>query len=340
MFPNRANIGHGNVVATMITLGLILSILSSSQSIVFGQGPLAGQVQFNHPVFSNKPIIAGQINHQTTTSNQGSAAGQVQFNHPMVSKEVPAPVQTSHQATTSNQGSAAGQVQFSHPITSSQGPRQLQFTHPVTSSQGPVSEQGIGHYRCSDGSLVGQASECTYDECPASAGNHLVQCSPEIVRHNQDNDRSGQLQGCADTSSHFFRCHEFPTIKRYVTEKVFNKYFQYNTISSSSISPFITITTDKNVYNIGDNVKIFFQNTGSQSLDFTSANSLFVVRNLGTGQSVDLNMDTPFLLSPGEMKTVTWNQLDTAGHPVNPGNYIVTLYWGKTSNSVEFSISG
>jgi hypothetical protein len=51
-------------------------------------------------------------------------------------------------------------------------------------------------------------------------------------------------------------------------------------------------------------------------------------------------MDTPFSLSPGEMKTVTWNQLDTAGHPVNPGNYIVTLYWGKTSNSVEFSISG
>lgn len=292
MFPNRVNIGHGNVVATIITLGLILSILSSSQSIVFGQGPLAGQVQFNHPVFSNKPIITGQINHQATTSNQGSAAGQVQF------------------------------------------------SHPITSSQGPVSEQGIGHYRCSDGSLVGQASECTYDECPASAGNHLVQCTPEIVRHNQDNDRSGQLQGCADTSSHFFRCHEFPTIQRYVTEKVFNKYFQYNTISSSSISPFITITTDKNVYNVGDNVKIFFQNKGSQSLDFTSTNSLLVVRNLGTGQSVDLNMDTPFSLSPGEMKTVTWNQLDTGGHSVNPGNYIVTLYWGKTANSVEFSISG
>jgi hypothetical protein len=135
----------------------------------------------------------------------------------MVSKEVPAPVQTSHQATTSNQGSAAGQVQFSHPITS---------------SQGRVSEQGIGHYRCSDGSLVGQASECTYDECPASAGNHLVQCTPEIVRHNQDNDRSGQLQGCADTSSHFFRCHEFPTIQRYVTEKVFNKYFQKSSLYS------------------------------------------------------------------------------------------------------------
>jgi hypothetical protein len=307
MFPNSANIGHGNVVATMITLGLILSILFFSQSIVFGQGPFSGQVQFTHPIFSNKPMITGQINHQ---------------------------------ATTSNQGSVAGQVQFSHPITAGQGPRPLQFSHPITSGQGPASEQGIGHFRCSDGSLVGQASECTSNECPVSADNHLVQCIPEIIRHNQDNDRSAHFQSCADTSSHFFKCHAFPTIKRYYTEKVFNKYFRYNTISSSNIPSYITTITDKNVYNVGDNVKIFFQNTGSQSLDFTSANSLLVVRNLGTGQSIDLNMATPFSLSPGETNSVVWNQHDTAGQQVNSRNYIVTLYWGKTSNSVEFSISG
>ena len=308
MFPNREDIDHGNVAATMITLGLILSVLSSSQSVVFGQGPLAGQVQFSHPIFSNKPIVIGQFSHQATTP--------------------------------SNQGPVSGHIQLSHPITSGQGPRQLQSSHPITSGQNSVTVQGIGHFRCSDGSLVGQASECTSDECPVFADNHLVRCTPEIVRHNPDNDGSPHFQGCADTSSHFFRCHAFPTIKRYYTEKVFNKYFQYNAISSSNIPSYINISTDKNGYNVGDDVKISFQNTRSQSLDLTSANSLLVVRNLGTGQSVDLNMATPFSLSPGETNTVTWNQHDAAGHQVNPGNYIVTLYWEKTSNSVEFSISG
>ena len=188
-----------------------------------------------------------------------------------------------------------------YPIAFAQGPRQVGLNHPIAFAQGP--RESSGQFRCTDGSLVGQGSECASDECPVSTSNHLVQCTPQTFRHNQVNDGMGRFLHCANkesiASSHFFGCHEFQPIKEYYTEKVFNNYFQYNP-SSSNIPYYVSIFADKNVYKIGENVEIFLKNTGSKPLVFTSTNSRLEIRNLGTGKSFLLNMPVPFVLSPEE----------------------------------------
>jgi hypothetical protein len=75
-------------------------------------------------------------------------------------------------------------------------------------------------------------------------------------------------------------------------------------------------------------------------LVFTTANSRLEIRNLGTGQSFLLNMPIPFVLSPEETNTITWNQYDTIEQQVNSGNYVVTVYWGQIYNTATFSVSG
>jgi hypothetical protein len=233
------------------------------------------------------------------------------------------------------------QVELNHPIAISQGPRQVGLNHPIAISQGP--RESIGHFRCTDGSLVGQGSECSSDECPVSTSNHLVQCTPQTFRHNQVNDRMGHFLHCANkesfTSYHFFGCHDFQPIKEYYTEKVFNNYFQYNP-SSSNIPYYVSIFADKNAYKIGENVEIFLKNTGSKPLVFTSTNSRLEIRNLGTGQSFLLNMPVPFVLSPGETNTIRWNQHNTTEQQVNSGNYTITIFWDQINSSAAFSVSG
>ena len=64
------------------------------------------------------------------------------------------------------------QVELDHPIAFAQGPRQVELDHPIAFAQGP--RESIGHFRCTDGSIVGQGSECSSDECPVSTSNHLV----------------------------------------------------------------------------------------------------------------------------------------------------------------------
>jgi hypothetical protein len=237
------------------------------------------------------------------------------------------------------------QVELNHPaaIVSSQEPRQVELNHPtaIVSSQEPV--QSPGRFRCTDGSLVGRGSDCPSDECPVCTNNHLVQCTPETFRHTQENDRIGTFLNCADgksfPSSHFFGCHEFQPVKKYYTEKVFNNYFPYNPVSSN-IPYYVSIFTNKNAYKIGENVEILLKNTGSRPLVFTTANSRLEIRNLGTGQSFLLNMPIPFVLSPEETNTITWNQHDTTEQQVNSGNYVVTVYWGQIYNTATFSVSG
>jgi hypothetical protein len=237
-------------------------------------------------------------------------------------------------------------VELNHPtaIVSSQEPRQVELNHPtaIVSSQEPV--QSSGRFRCTDGSLVGRGSDCPSDECPVSTNNHLVQCTPETFRHNQENDRIGNFLNCADgeifPSSHFFGCHEFQPVKKYYTEKVFNNYFQYNP-QSSNIPYYVSIFANKNAYKTGENVEILLKNTGSRPLVFTTANSRLEIRNLGTGQSFLLNMPIPFVLSPEQTNTITWNQHDTTEQQqVNSGNYVVTVYWGQIYNTATFSVSG
>ena len=227
------------------------------------------------------------------------------------------------------------------PIALAQGPRQVELNHPIAFAQGP--RESIGHFRCTDGSLVGQGSECSSDECPVSTSNHLVQCTPQTFRYNQVNDRMGHFLHCASKESfpsyHFFGCHEFQPIKEYHREKVFNNYFQYNP-SNSNIPYYVSIFADKNAYKIGENVEIFLKNTGSKPLVFTSTNSRLEIRNLGTGESFLLNMPVPFVLSPGETNTITWNQHNTAEQEVNSGNYAVTIFWDQMNSSAAFSISG
>ena len=139
-------------------------------------------------------------------------------------------------------------------------------------------------------------------------------------------------------SSHFFGCHEFQPIKEYHREKVFNNYFQYNP-SNSNIPYYVSIFADKNAYKIGENVEIFLKNTGSKPLVFTSTNSRLEITNLGTGQSF-LNMPVPFVLSPGETKTISWNQHNTTEQQVKSGNYTITIFWDQINSSAAFSISG
>ncbi|MGA8565470.1 MAG: hypothetical protein WB587_12030, partial [Nitrososphaeraceae archaeon] len=78
----------------------------------------------------------------------------------------------------------------------------------------------------------------------------------------------------------------------------------------------------------------------SKPLVFTSTNSRLEIRNLGTGESFLLNMPVPFVLSPGETNTITWNQHNTAEQQVNSGNYAVTIFWDQMNSSAAFSISG
>ena len=155
MIYNRANIGHVNYALTAFAIILVLSILFSGYPIAFAQGPR--QVGLNHPIVSSQE------------------PRQVELNHPI--------------AIVSSQGPR--QVGLNHPIAFAQGPRQVELNHPIVFAQGP--RESSGHFRCTDGSLVGQGSECASDECPVSTSNHLVQCTPQTFRHNQVNDRIGTL---------------------------------------------------------------------------------------------------------------------------------------------------
>src|SRR6476659_1415379 len=122
------------------------------------------------------------------------------------------------------------QVGLNQPIAFAQGPRQVGLNQPIAFAQGP--RESSGHFRCTDGSLVGQCSECPSDQCPASTSNHVVQCTPHTFRPNQVNDRMVHFPHCANkenlTSYHFYGCHEFRPIKEHYTQKVLNTYFQYN----------------------------------------------------------------------------------------------------------------
>jgi len=101
------------------------------------------------------------------------------------------------------------------PISFAQGPRQVGFNQPIAFAQGP--RESSDHFRCTDGSLVGQGSECSSDRAPVSASNHVVQCTPHTFRPNQVNDRMGHFPHCANQenhpSYHFYGCHEFQPIK-------------------------------------------------------------------------------------------------------------------------------
>ena len=135
-------------------------------------------------------------------------------------------------------------------------------------------------------------------------------------------------------SYHFFGCHEFQPLKDYYTEKVFNNYFPYYP-SSSNIPYYVSVYTNKNAYKIGENVEILLKNTGSKPLDFTSTNSRLEIRNLGTAQSFLLNMPVPFVLSPGEINTITWNQHNNTEQQVNSGNYAITIFWDQMNSSAH-----
>ena len=161
MSYNRANIGHVNYAFTAFTMILVLSILFSGDPIAFAQGPR--HVELNHPIaFAQGPR-------------------QVGLDHPIASAQGPR------------------QVELNHPIASAQGPRHVELNHPIAFAQEP--RESSGHFRCPDGSLVGQGSECAADECPVSTSNHLVQCTPQTFRHNQVNDRMGHFLHCANNDS-------------------------------------------------------------------------------------------------------------------------------------------
>jgi hypothetical protein len=161
---------------------------------------------------------------------------------------------------------------------------------------------GQGLVRCTAGNLVTSPSECpSTDICPPPNNNSIVHCS---------------LRDRPKTS--------------FIPQVVYGNE-----------SEAINITTERKIYNIGDMVKITVNNSGTQPLTFSNSTTQVIVKSLNTNQSYPVSSTGPvrFTLDTGASRNFTWDQKDTDGQQIKPGNYSASVSLGSLKANSTFSTS-
>jgi len=107
----------------------------------------------------------------------------------------------------------------------------------------------------------------------------------------------------------------------------------------NSIQDMINITTDKQIYNPGEKVSISIKNIGSQQLTFPNSALGLTIRNLASNELYPiLSSQVITILSPGDSKSLEWDQMGIDGKQAPSGNYTASVNSGINSADTTFSI--
>jgi hypothetical protein len=101
----------------------------------------------------------------------------------------------------------------------------------------------------------------------------------------------------------------------------------------------IKITTDKQIYNPGEKVSISIKNIGSEQLTFPNSALGLTIRNLASNELYPiLSSQVITILSPGDSKSLEWDQMGINGNQAPSGNYTASVNSGINSADTTFSI--
>lgn len=107
----------------------------------------------------------------------------------------------------------------------------------------------------------------------------------------------------------------------------------------NSIQDMISITTDKQIYNPGEIVSISITNRGSEQLTFPNSALGLTIRNLATNELYPiLSSQVITILSPGDSKSLRWDQMAIDGNHAPSGNYSASVNSGINTAETTFSI--
>jgi hypothetical protein len=107
----------------------------------------------------------------------------------------------------------------------------------------------------------------------------------------------------------------------------------------NSIQDMISITTDKQIYNPGEKVNISIKNTGSEQLTFPNSALGLTIKNLASNELYPiLSSQVITILSPGDSKSLEWDQVGIDGNQAPSANYTASVNSGINSAETTFSI--
>jgi len=107
----------------------------------------------------------------------------------------------------------------------------------------------------------------------------------------------------------------------------------------NSIQDMINITTDKQIYNPGEKVNISIKNMGSEELTFPNSALGLTLRNLASNELYPiLSSQVITILSPGDSKSLVWDQIGLDGNQAASGNYTASVNSGINTAQTTFSI--
>jgi len=101
----------------------------------------------------------------------------------------------------------------------------------------------------------------------------------------------------------------------------------------------INITTDKQIYNPGEKVNISIKNIGTEQLTFPNSALGLTIRNVASKELYPiLSSQVITILSPGDSKSLEWDQMGNDGNQAASGNYSASVKSGINSAETTFSI--
>ena len=101
----------------------------------------------------------------------------------------------------------------------------------------------------------------------------------------------------------------------------------------------INITTDKQIYNPGEKVNISIKNIGTEQLTFPNSALGLTIRNVASKELYPiLSSQVITILSPGDSKSLEWDQMGNDGNQAPSGNYSASVKSGINSAETTFSI--
>ena len=107
----------------------------------------------------------------------------------------------------------------------------------------------------------------------------------------------------------------------------------------NNMADMINITTDKKIYNPGEKVNISIKNIGTEQLTFPNSALGLTIRNLESKELYPiLSSQVITILSPGDSKSLEWDQMGKDGNQSPSGNYSASVKSGINSADTTFSI--
>ncbi len=129
------------------------------------------------------------------------------------------------------------------------------------------------------------------------------------------------------------------------TGQVINKVSNTNATSLSEVGnqgqhQAITVTSDKSTYAPEEIVNITIRNIGTKPLTFPNAVFGLTIENSMTHEKYPfLSAQVITTLDSGGKKSLRWDQIDSNGQKVPPGNYTASTSTGSLNANATFAIS-